>query len=385
MGYFIRPLPWKKSDPKWKVQFVSYKKNDAKESQALKPKKEWDVEKTKWKNLGFHSLMNLEEARVRAKQLNAQAFLKEQERRVQLRRIEDEQNIKRYDSVLPIEFVNEFEARFVQARDSETKRGIRKKSRAYSLWKAAQKVIIELQIDPSDWFYSIHEIYDHFHRRRLSLRYTNAILKFVNLWGFFISKKLARPFHPIPVPRGYERQRILEAFYEKDRTSVAVPSKEISPECLDEVRGLLNQLNFNWIYLSVWFGLRPQEVDNLKDKNLWRVETLATGRKILWVFQTKIIALPPEDRWKPIPIIFEQQEFALRIIESGNFRRPLTKTIRKYFGKGTTLYGGRKGFSDLMLSKGQAFENISIWMGHSTLDRTWKSYKRRRKFHLAGY
>lgn len=247
MGYLIRPLPLKKSCPKWKVQFVSYKKEDAKNSLAEKPKKEWDVEKPKWRNLGFHSLMTLDEARVRAKQLNAQAFLKEQERRLQLRKMEDEQNSKRFDSVLPIEFVNEFEKRFIRARDGETIRGLRKKSRAYTHWKAAQKVIIELQIDPSDWFYSIHEIYDHFHRRRLSLRYTNAILKFVNLWGFFISKKLARPFHPIPVPRGYERQRILEAFYEKDRTSVSVPSKEISPERLDEVRGELNQLNFNWV------------------------------------------------------------------------------------------------------------------------------------------
>jgi hypothetical protein len=38
-----------------------------------------------------------------------------------------------------------------------------------------------------------------------------------------------------------------------------------------------------------------------------------------------------------------------------------------------------------MLSKGQSFENISVWMGHSTLNRTWSSYKQRRKFHLAGY
>ena len=126
------------------------------------------------------------------------------------------QNAKRYDSVLPTEFVEEFEKRFIRTRDSETIKGLRKKSRAYSHWKAAQKVIVELQIDPSDWFYSIHEIYDHFCRRRLSLRYINSILKFVNLWGYFISKKLARPYHPVPIPRGYERQRILDAFYEKD-------------------------------------------------------------------------------------------------------------------------------------------------------------------------
>jgi hypothetical protein len=50
--------------------------------------------------------------------------------------------------------------------------------------------------------------------------------------------------------------------------------------------------------------------------------------------------------------------------------------------QGGILYGGRKGFVDLMLSKEQTFENISVWMGHSTLDRTWRSYKQRRKFHL---
>jgi hypothetical protein len=48
----------------------------------------------------------------------------------------------------------------------------------------------------------------------------------------------------------------------------------------------------------------------------------------------------------------------------------------------SALYGGRKGFTDLMLSKGNTIENISIWMGHSTLDRTWRSYKQKMKFHL---
>src|SRR4051794_9202590 len=89
---------------------------------------------------------------------------------------------------------------------------------------------------------------------------------------------------------------------------------------------------------------------------------------------------PPEDRWKPIPIIFDQQHFALKLIESGNFRRPLMKTVRHHFGSGKTLYAGRKGFADLMLSKNQSIENISVWMGHSTLQRTWYSYKQRRKF-----
>lgn len=106
------------------------------------------------------------------------------------------------------------------------------------------------------------------------------------------------------------------------------------------------------------------------------------GKKVLWLFQTKIVALPYEDRWKPIPILFEEQEFGLRMIEGQNLKRPLVKTVRGYFGQGIDLYGGRKGFVDLMLSRRQELENISVWMGHSTLERTWRSYKQRRKYHL---
>jgi hypothetical protein len=113
--------------------------------------------------------------------------------------------------------------------------------------------------------------------------------------------------------------------------------------------------------LDVWLGLRPKEVDNLVNADLWRIETTPMGRSVLWVFQTKIVALPLEDRWKPIPILFEEQRVALRILQSGNFKRPLVRTVHHYFGPHIDLYGGRKGFTDLMLSRGQILENISVW------------------------
>jgi hypothetical protein len=261
---------------------------------------------------------------------------------------------------------------------------LRSRTRSYVVWRAAQKMIVAIGVEPSEWFYNIHPIYDYFCTMKMSPKYMMSVLKIANLWGFFISRKLARPFLQVPSPRGYERQRLIEANYEKDR-GVSRASKSIGPEDLAKLKGKLNSKNLNWLFISVWFGLRPKEVDSLKNKELWKTETLANGRKILWVFQTKIIALPPEDRWKPIPILFDEQHFALQIIEAKTFQRPLIKTMRKHFGKGVLLYAGRKGFSDLMLSKGHAFENISIWMGHSSLQRTWKSYKSRRKFHLAGY
>lgn len=167
MSYYIRALPNKKSEPKWKVQYVSFKKSDYKESQAKFPKKEWDISKTQWSALGFYRYMTLDEAKVRARQLNSHLEIKRQE--VRLLKLEETNRLfqKRFDSVLP-----------------------------EKLYTAKRKMKLE---------------------------------------------------------------------------------------------------QFNWLYLSVWLGLRPQEVDNLKNNELWRIEE-NSNPKILWVFQTKIISLPTEDR-----------------------------------------------------------------------------------------
>lgn len=383
MGYYVKSLPSKKSEPKWKVQYVSFKKQDVINSLAKKPKKTWDITKDRWTGLGFYKYMTLEEAKSRANQLNTQLHVRRQEERI--KELEDKNRAfqKRFDSVFPDEFLVEFERRFIKVRDNDVDSGRRRTSRARVVWKAAQKMIVAIGLDPSDWFYSLYDIYDYFYSVGYSIRYASSVLKFANLWGFYFCKKTGRAFLPIPFPRGYERSRLIEAYYEKSNTK-RKPSKPLEPQNLYSAKGRMKEEQFNWLYLTVWFGLRPKEVDNCKDDSLWKIEE-HNDRKILWVYQTKIIALPPDDRWKPIPIIFDEQEFALRILKEQNFSRPLVKTIHRYFGEGIDCYGGRKGFADLMLSKGQSIENISIWMGHSTMDRTWRSYKQRKKFHLMKY
>ncbi len=79
MGYYVRALPWRKSNPRWKLQFVSYKLQDIKDPNAIKAKKEWDVDPDRCRSLGFHKMMTLDEAKIRARQLNAQDFVKRQE------------------------------------------------------------------------------------------------------------------------------------------------------------------------------------------------------------------------------------------------------------------------------------------------------------------
>jgi hypothetical protein len=385
MGYLIKSLTSKKSLPHWRLQFVSFKKADWPErTKAKMPRKEWNIVRDRWHSLGFSKFMTLAEAKARAKQLNALAHLKSQEERI--KKIADEQfkTQRRYDAVLPIEFVEEFELRFVKRRDSQTENGTRKRSRAYTSWRSAQTMIAAIGVEPSEWFYHTNDIYDYFYNRKASVKYLNSICRMANLWGFFICKKLGRPFMPIPQPRGYERSRLLDANYE-EKTGVHRASKALTPAQLQKVSGKINAKNFNWIFLTVWFGLRPKEVDNIQDRQYWRVEELPNGRKILWVFQTKLVALPPQDRWKPIPILFDEQHVALFILEGGVFKRPLIRTMRPHFDDGVNLYAGRKGFSDLMISKGQILENISVWMGHTSIQRTWRSYKDRKIFHVSGF
>ncbi len=155
----------------------------------------------------------------------------------------------------------------------------------------------------------------------------------------------------------------------------------MTPEKLHRAKEKLNEAQYNWLYLSVWLGLRPNEIDQLiKDGHLKILRT-QEGQSILWIYQTKLASIAPRYRWKLIPLIFSEQKKTVKIIKSGDFERPLVKTVKRYLGSRIMLYGGRKGFTDLMLSRGQNFVDISQWMGHSTIQRTWGSYKSRRIVH----
>ncbi len=380
MGYYVKKLANKKSNPKWKIQYVSRKKEHTKKSTAQHPTRTWDITKDRYRSLGISEAMTIDEAKAVTKSLNAKSQLKRHEEKIKFyEQVRVKQQLKN-DAFLPAEFLLEFEKRFVRWR---IKRKENAKSKSCVVWNTAQKMICDISISPTDWFENTYEIYDWFYHRKYSISYIVKIIRIANLWGFYISKKMNQSFLPIPHPRGQERRRLIDAYYTSDR-SRRMTSKPLFPKQLVEVKKMMKPEHFNWLYISVWLGLRPKEIDQLKKRNMWKIETLQTGKKILWVYQTKICSLPPEDRWKLIPIQLEEQEFALRMIVSQVFKRPLVKTVKKYFGSSVGLYGGRKGFTDLMLEKGFRIEAISQWMGHMSIDRTWRTYKQRQgiKFSL---
>ena len=376
MGYYVRELREKQSEPRWKLQFVSYRKEHNKGSKAIKPKREWDVDSRRARALGFHRDMTVREAKARQRQLNQQLRQKRwDERREEEEFVRKDFNL-RHGYAFPKALLRDFEQQIIRGRCASSNY---RKSMVTG-WTVAKRVIVAVDPDPSNWRERAPLFYEYFAERSWSICYVRRILRLINLWGHFICRKLGWSFLEIQPPRGYFRAQIYEAYFSR-LGGHSKASQPLTPEALERARERLPTEYYNWLYISVWTGLRPQEIDQLKNSNLLRFEKTATGEHVLWVYQTKIVSLPHNDRWKPIPLISDEQRRIMAIIESQEFSRPSPKIIKSHLGQNIGLYGGRKGFTDLMLSRGQPLEFICQWMGHSSIDRTWRSYKNRQRFH----
>jgi hypothetical protein len=104
-------------------------------------------------------------------------------------------------------------------------------------------------------------------------------------------------------------------------------------------------------------------VDLLHETSRFKIEPVKIDKSkiiLLDVYQSKLKSVADDKRWKQIPVLFPEKQECLNMIKSGKFERPLHKTVRKYCGRGITLYGGRKNFVDMMLGKKQKIEDISL-------------------------
>jgi hypothetical protein len=134
---------------------------------------------------------------------------------------------------------------------------------------------------------------------------------------------------------------------------------------------------FEWLFISFVFGLRPFETDELTDRRKWEILfDSSIELNVLKISQSKLVGVSEDERWKFIPVILPEQERAIEFIKIGKLKRPLNKVLRSRLAvEGLESYSGRKGFTDWMLSKGYSIEDIASWLGHKSIQTTWKSYK----------
>jgi hypothetical protein len=250
-------------------------------------------------------------------------------------------------------------------------------SKTASHLRAMRRLILDVDTDPAEWPEKPQKIYHWFMSKKLSLSYLEKVLPLLNDYGYFYCREFQKAFVSIPSPRGDIARRIDDANHE-DRAGSQSASKPLRPEMLEALKHL-GDAPMRWIRLSLYFGLRPSEVDELIPANrgrIWESKKDSRGTWVLHFYQRKLIRIARERRWKRIPCITREQTDLLREIENEMpVQRPYARQVQSRIGEGYGLYAGRKGFEPLMRSLRQEEANISRWLGHQNPLTTERSYR----------
>jgi hypothetical protein len=372
MGYRVNTRKKKDGSVYWRLIVESWENNER--SDAHVPSDQMLAH-------GFLPSMTVEEAKARAKQLNAQGKLERQKQRA-LAGLKQRELVR--SAHLPEPLLQEFE-KYLQKRVDIGPNGPSKWKKAQYHWAYAQRVVQSIDMPPSRWEEEAPSIYNYFIKKKTSRFYVSKVMSVLNLWGRFLARKTGQSYIDIPSPNNYYKQLIVDAHADSGKKSKE--SAPLTPEMLETARERLKPEHYNWLYLSVWFGLRTGEVDGLGKPGRSRLDLKdPCGHPVLWVYQTKLVGggVSREDRWKAIPCFRPEQLAALDLI--GKHKRPLVKTVQKHIATDVNLHGGRKGFQDLMEKLGREFTELSAWLGHQSLNMTWGPYRNRKqaRFKKAG-
>jgi integrase len=338
-----------------------------------KSRHDWRVPRNQWSHFGFSEDMTFDEAKSRGQQINAQKKLDDEAvaRSTMTKKLKAELNIK--SAFLPPLMTAEFEDKLYE--DSYLSEEDFLRSKKMSAWRSAKKIIKLAKVKVSDYEDRKIVFYKLFLKEKYSLSTVEKLVAMINKWGKFTGKKQKVYFEPLPMPIGADRFRIDDAYY--DSGKISKESAPLYPIDLDKQEENFSKEQFRWLYISLWFGLRPIEIDSLtKDNKGKNWEIVKQGKvTVLRVYQTKLTKIEKSKRWKQIPILFDEQKVALKYIKQGELKRPLVKTVKRYLGEKYTTYAGRKGFEALLNRKNIPLEIISRYMGHMSVERTYKNYQ----------
>lgn len=319
-----------------------------------------------WPGLGLSGTMSLEQAREALKHPN-RLEAEERGRQRALKRVEEDASA---DYIyLPPVLVAEFERELFVNSDRNYKP---------AHWEAAKRVIRHVGVPPRDWKFKRKEFYQWMRAdgRRYSPDYVTDILRMVNMWGEYFCYRTNSFWAPVPSPDGPEMVLIRRAYYRKTqggrdsaRLSLAALQAKNPPWGPPEIP----EANYNWLLVSVVFGLRPEEIDRaLSDRQYRRF-----GPDYLRVFQFKLERLGYPDNlcWKKIDAWMPIQQETLARLKAGmSLKRPGRKMLKKWFGKRVGYYAGRKEFAPWMRSLGNDAYKVMRWMGHQDLQTLRRNY-----------
>ncbi len=325
--------------------------------------------------LGFSLNMTPDQARAHAKKLNALNAIERKEHRTKVRAAERLHDLVLVEnSIVPTEMSDLF-IDHIKMNWHGGEYNLRKQIQH---WSTVQEVITVLKLQPHEYNKRKNELYKHFQACRYGRSYVEKLLRVMNLWGEFYAEKTKTYFKKVSSPRGIILENIKTA-----SGATGLGAAPLTPEILTLMKGKMPPGQWEYLRATLWLGLRPSDLDGVIANREANLDSfIQDGTRIIGVYQPKLVTVPEEQRWKWVPSIHPEQDAAFKDINMGILDKPLVKTVRAYAPAGSGnlgLYSGRKGFTDLMLSLGQSLEDISQWMGHASIERTWKHYKNKRR------
>ncbi len=357
--YYVRMRSYAEADK------LALGKPDAEYVERMLPKKEWAIH-------GFDEDMSIDQARKHAKSLNSQTKLKDgKENRAKIthaKALEHNDLVK--CAYLPEHIVTEFEKKLENDSYSEDFRT----SKVYYHWRTAMRKIAELGIAPDQWAENNRLVLKKL--EGLAPSTITRVIHNMNAYGVFYSKRMGKFFEKVAKPKGNEIGRISDKYL--DRTGGN--TKEATDITLKLMTKLANsdeltQEEKDWCVVCLGFGLRPSEVKMINNRD---VKTLIIGKNSVKIFQAKLVSLPRPKRFKEVAITHPFQKAAYTIIKSDvNLSAPSVYKLKKILGEGYKQYSFRKGYVEIMINLGEPIERISLDLGHSSIERTWKSYRKR--------
>lgn len=322
--------------------------------------------------LGFDLKWTTNEARAWAKKLNQESRL-EKKKVLQAKKNCDEKNLNQ-QLRLPEHLVAEFE-KYLHEITIPNRR-----KKVMHHWSTVKRIIGETNLDVKSFKQYRTKIFLHLEGRQFSVDYSKKLLRILNLWGGFVCEISGLSFTPIHFSQ-YEYSRLFLA--QSAKKGVRREAFGLTPEALNQSRNTFESneklFEWNWLFVALWLGLRPSEVDHLLAIPKLPIEKDDSGEiENLTVFQNKLRLSRKDLQIKRIPIYLPEQKIAARFLLDKKLKRPNLKFMKKIFGCGYDRYSPRKGFTDLMLSKGFQIEDIALMLGHSGIETLFKHYKNRR-------
>lgn len=345
---------------------AKYGKENSEYVELMLPKHEWAA-------FGFKLEMTIEQARKHALSLNAQTRLEDsKERRAKINhQIQSEHKELVKTAYLPEQIVKDFEKKLEGDSYSDN---FKEDSKIYYHWRTAKRIIASLDMPPSEWAENNRQVLKKM--EGLAPSTITRQIHLINAYGVFYSKKMGKFFEKVAKPKGAEIGRISDKYLDKTggRTKEA---KGVTLKLMSKIAHTneLTQEEKNWCVVCLGLGLRPVEVKEVAKRDS---KTLTILKSSVKIYQSKLVSLPRNLRFKEVTIKHPFQKDAYNIIKSNDeLVAPSVYKLRKILGDGYGLYSFRKGYTEIMITLGEPIERISSDLGHSSIERTWKSYRKR--------